>query len=444
MDKELIISVAIAFIVGAIIFYLFSSLVFSRKKQELSQEISTLKNQMSEQMINFQTEKHRLEKEFLMQLKDKEQKLARQKQELDNWQIKWEEAQSVFKEKSDHLQKEFELKAQKIFEEKSQKFTEVNTENISRILTPFQEAMKAFKEKVEENEKESFGRHKELQQQLKNLQQLNQRLSEEANNLTRALKGDSKTQGIWGETILMRLLEKSGLEKGREYQIQQSFEAVDSSMRKRVQPDVVIYLPDQKIMIIDAKVSLTAYERYINSDNETDQNLYLKQHLTSVKAHINILDKKSYDRLFEGKSPEFILMFIPVEPAFSLALKEEPGLYDYAFERNIIMVTPSTLLATLKIIENMWRNEKQQQNALLIAKEAGALYDKFAGFITDLEQLEKRLKGAHDSLTSARKKLYSGGGNLIGKVEKLKKLGAKTKKQIPENWDSPENDMLEE
>jgi len=334
------------------------------------------------------------------------------------------------------MHKEFELLAQRILEEKSKKFTELNQSKMTDILMPFQEAMKAFKERVEQTEKDSIGRHHALKEQLTELQKLNRRLSEDALNLTKALKGDSKTQGIWGETILNRLLEKSGLEKGREYFVQQSFKAVEGTNRQRVQPDVIIQLPDQKNLVIDAKVSLTAYERYINADDEKQQEAFLKQHLTSLKAHINGLAKKSYDELLQGESPEFILMFIAVEPAFSLALKEDPELYNYAFERNIVMVTPSTLLATLKIVDNMWRNEKQRKNAIEIATRAGALYDKFHSFIVDMEQIGHKLSSAQQTYSTAMNKLQTGKGNLISRVQKLKELGAKAKKQL----DLPEDE----
>jgi len=380
----------------------------------------------------FENQKFTLEKDYINRISEKEKLIEQLQGKLQNWEEKWKTGQEDFKQREMVMRKEFEILAQKILDEKSKKFTELNQNNMQQILTPFQEAMKAFKEKVELNEKESFGRHQALKEQLTELQKMNQRLSQEALNLTKALKGESKTQGIWGETILNRLLEKSGLEKGREYFVQQSFQAAENSNRQRVQPDVVIHLPDHKKLIIDAKVSLTAYERYINEDDEDLQKTYLKQHLTSLKAHINGLAKKSYDELLEGETPEFILMFIPVEPAFTLALKEEPELYNYAFERNIVLVTPSTLLATLKIVDNMWRNEKQRQNAFEIAKQAGALYDKFHGLISDLEQVGNRLSSAQQSFGNAMNKLHTGKGNLISKVKKLKELGAKTKKQLPE------------
>ncbi len=416
--------------------------VFEAEKKDLEDVLAGMKEQMNRMQVDFEKEKAQLqaqhqqalflkEKNFLQQLNDKEQEITVLQGQIKTWEEKWQSAKDNFKQKEETLRKEFKNLAQSILDEKSKKFTELNRTNMSQILTPFQEAMKAFKEKVEKNEKESIGRHFALKEQLTELQKLNQRLSQDALNLTKALKGESKTQGIWGETILNRLLEKSGLEKDREYFVQQSFKATEGTNRMRVQPDVVIQLPDQKKIIVDAKVSLTAYERYVNTDEETEQKISIKQHLASLKAHIDGLAKKSYDTLLQGQSPEFILMFIAVEPAFSLALKSDPELYNYAFEKNIVMVTPSTLLATLKIVDNMWRNEKQRKNALEIATKAGALYDKFHGFVSDLKLVETKLNQAQDSLGKAVNKLHTGKGNLVRSVEKLKELGAKAKKQLP-------------
>ena len=426
--SETVIFGVITFILGFITAYLWAKL---KAQKSLNAGIKA----RQQLQLELEKQQHQQEKAFLSQLNDKDKQIEKLELQLNHWEDKWHGAQEDFKQKEVVMRKEFELLAQNILEEKSQKFTALNQDNMKQILTPFQEAMKAFKEKVEQSEKESFGRHQALQEQLKNLQELNHKLSQEALNLTKALKGESKTQGIWGETILNRLLEKSGLEKNREYFVQQSFKAADNTDRQRVQPDVIIQLPDRKKLIIDAKVSLTAYERYINEENPEQQQVFLKQHLASLKAHINGLAKKSYDTLLQGESPEFILMFIAVEPAFSVALKEEPDLYHYAFERNIVMVTPSTLLATLKIVDNMWRNEKQRKNAIEIATQAGALYDKFYGLIVDLEQVGSKLSGAQQSFNTAMNKLHTGKGNLISRVEKLKKLGAKAKKQLPQHDD---------
>jgi len=450
-----ILSIIIGFAFGALVAYFYGKMIFNKlfltQKQDyesliyekektivsLQNQISSLELQSEKTILqlrqSLENEKNNVEKQLQEKIVKLDKTVDNQQLKLENWEEKWENAQSDFQQKEAMMRKEFELLAQKILEKKSEKFINLNQENMKQILNPFQEAMKAFKEKVEYNEKESHGRHQALQQQLQELQKLNKQISQEALNLTKALKGESKTQGIWGETILNRLLEKSGLEKGREYFVQQSFQAAEDTNRQRVQPDVVIHLPDNKKLIIDAKVSLTAYERFSNEDDETLQETYIKQHIISLKNHINGLAKKSYDKLLEGETPEFILLFIPIEPAFSLALREDHELYNYAFDRNIVLVTPTTLLATLKIVDNMWKNEKQRQNAFEIAKQAGSLYDKFHGLIVDLEQVKSKLSGAEQSFDAALNKLHTGNGNLMSKVEKLKKLGAKAKKQLPEH-----------
>jgi len=259
---------------------------------------------------------------------------------------------------------------------------------------------------------------------------MNEKMSTETINLTKALKGDSKMQGNWGELVLERVLEKSGLEKDREYFVQQSHVTLDGV---RVFPDVVINLPDGKKMIIDAKVTLTAYERYINEEDEGLKTVYLKEHVNAIKRHVEQLGEKNYHDLYQIESPDFVLLFIPIEPAFALALNEDTTIYNRAFEKNIVIVTPSTLLATLRTIDSMWANQKQQENAYEIARQAGALYDKFHGLLNDLIVVGKKMDDAKSGYSDAMNKLTDGKGNLITSVEKLKKMGAKAKKALPEN-----------
>lgn len=318
--------------------------------------------------------------------------------------------------------------ASKILDEKSEKFTLQNKENIKQILTPLQEKIQVFEKKVEDTQKESISMHSALKEQLLGLKDLNQQMTKEATNLTRALKGDSKMQGNWGELVLERVLEKSGLEKDREYFVQQSFATAEGS---RVLPDVVLHLPDNKKMIIDSKVSLTDYERYVNAD-EDDRPQFLKAHVNSIRKHVDQLSDKKYEDLYDIESPDFVLMFIPIEPAFAIAINDDNSLYNKAFEKNIVIVTPSTLLATLRTIDTMWNNEKQQRNAIEIARQAGALYDKFQGLVSDLTGVGKKIDDAKKDYSSAMNKLVEGRGNLITSVEKLKKLGAKAKKSLPE------------
>lgn len=326
---------------------------------------------------------------------------------------------------------EFEQLATKILEEKSQKFTTQNKENIQNLLTPLQERIQHFENKVETTHKESIDHHASLRQQIIGLQQLHVQMSQETINLTKALKGDSKMQGNWGEMILERVLEKSGLEKGREYEVQKSHYNNNGQL---VYPDVIIHLPDNKKMIIDSKVSLTAYERFINEEQETEKKRYLNEHLVSIKKHLDQLSSKNYADLYQLESPDFVLLFIPIETAFSQALNYEPQLYTMAFDKNIVIVTPSTLLATLRTIDSMWKHQKQQENAYEIARQAGLLYDKFEGFLSDLNRIGKKMEDAKSDYQLAMNKLVEGRGNLISSVEKLKKMGAKTKKSLPENF----------
>jgi len=346
------------------------------------------------------------------------EKLSTQKEELENVQEKFT--------------KEFENLANKILDEKSVKFTEQNKENIKQILNPLQEKIKLFEDKVDKTHKESIDYHAALRQQIVGLKELNEQMSKEAVNLTKALKGDSKTQGNWGELILERVLEKSGLEKDREYVLEKSFNTDDEN-RTRLRPDVIINLPDNKKMIVDSKVSLTAYEQYVNSDDETDKTSYLKEHIASLNRHVTQLSEKKYEDIYEIESPDFVLLFVPVEPAFAVAINADDQLYNKAFEKNIVIVTPSTLLATLRTIDSMWQNEKQQRNAIEIARQAGALYDKFEGLVNDLTKVGKKMDEAKSEYKGAMNKLVEGRGNLITSVEKIKKLGAKAKKSLPQN-----------
>ena len=335
---------------------------------------------------------------------------------------------------------EFQNLANKILEEKTQKFTEQNQQNLKNILNPLQEKITDFEKKVENTHKESIDYHAALRQQIIGLKDLNVQMSKETVNLTKALKGDSKIQGNWGELVLERVLEKSGLEKGREYEIQKSFVTEEGN---RVQPDVVINLPDGKKMIVDSKVSLTAYEKYINEDEEEQKSAFLKEHVNSLKRHVEQLGNKNYQHLYEMESPDFVLLFIPIEPAFAIALNEDTQLYNKAFEKNIVIVTPSTLLATLRTIDSMWTNQKQQDNAIEIARQAGALYDKFEGFVTDLVKIGKKMDEAKTEYEGAMNKLVDGKGNLITSVQKLKIMGAKAKKSLPDVIINRANTSLE-
>ena len=355
-------------------------------------------------------------------------RMVRAQADIENLQDKNREQKQEVELLQEKFTKEFENLANKILEEKSLKFTERNEKNIKDILSPLNEKIQLFEKKVEESQKENISIHSALREQLLNLQTQNLKITQEAENLTKALKGDSKMQGNWGELVLERVLEKSGLEKDREYTVQQSFTRADGS---RVLPDVIINLPDGKKMIVDSKVSLTDYERYVNADEELRAK-YLKDHINSLRRHVDQLSAKKYEDLYAMESPDFVLMFVPIEPAFAIAINQDSSLYNKAFEQNIIIVTPATLLATLRTIDSMWNNEKQQRNALEIARQAGALYDKFEGFVGDLMKVGKKMDEAKGEYKGAMNKLIEGRGNIVNSIERLKKMGAKAKKSLPE------------
>ena len=385
--------------------------------------------------IQIEREKIRNEKEVLaIQLSKKEADFDHLLERSKEQKLEVEDLQKKFTT-------EFENLATKILEEKSSKFTLQNQENLKLILGPLQEKIIHFEKKVDDTHKQSIDYHAALRQQILGLKDLNLQMNKETMNLTKALKGDNKMQGNWGELVLERVLEKSGLEKGREYDVQQNFTAEG---QKRI-PDVVVHLPEGKKMIIDSKVSLVAYEKFVNEEDEVLQKNYLQEHIQSLKKHVDQLSSKNYHTMYNIESPDFVLLFIPIEAAFATALNHDNYLYNKAFEQNIVIVTPSTLLATLRTIDSIWSNQKQQQNAFEIARQAGALYDKFYGFITDMEKIGKKIDDAKTEYGLAMNKLVDGKGNLVNSVQKLKKMGAKTNKSLPENLlNSQQNTELEQ
>ena len=425
------------FIVALTIGVFIGKLLFSAKSQSeksfLEERLNNLKEQYQIEKSDWDTKLQQVieEKETIRNEKESINiQLTKKEVDFENlWQRNQEQKGEVEK-LQEKFTKEFENLATKILDEKSNKFTEQNKENMKNILSPLQEKIQLFEKKVDDTHKESIDYHAALRQQIIGLSELNAQMSKETLNLTKALKGDSKMQGNWGELILERVLEKSGLEKDREYFVQQSHTNAEGN---RVFPDVVINLPDGKKMIVDSKVSLTAYEKFINEEDDSLKNAFLKEHVSSIKRHVEQLGDKNYQDLYQIESPDFVLLFIPMEPAFALALNEDTTLYNKAFEKNIVIVTPSTLLATLRTIDSMWANQKQQENAFEIARQAGALYDKFEGFVADLVKVGNKIKDSKTEYDNAMNKLVDGKGNLITSVEKLKKMGAKAKKALPDN-----------
>jgi len=436
---DLITYFLIALIFSFIGFYISKILLklnYEKEKINIEKAIATLeeratilkesKDIVENNLIEVQNELKRKqqEKENLMTLN------TRQDSEIQNLRLKLEEHKKEVEKVQEKFTKDFEILANKILEDKSSKFTQQNRENIKNILEPLEKKIQVFEKKVADSDEKRAGFQSALKTQLDNLKDLNAQMSKDTINLTKALKGDSKMQGNWGELVLERVLEKSGLEKDREYFVQQSFTNQEG---KRVLPDVVIHLPDNKKMIVDSKVSLTAYEQFVNQDDETLKEQFLKEHTNSLKRHIVQLSEKKYEDLYQIESPDFVLLFVPIEPAFAVALNFDNHLYNKAFDMNIVIVTPTTLLATLRTIDSIWNNEKQQRNALEIARQAGALYDKFEGLLKDLVNIGKRIDDSKKEYSSAMNKLVDGRGNLITSVEKLKKMGAKAKKALPEN-----------
>ncbi|MDT0686707.1 DNA recombination protein RmuC [Autumnicola psychrophila] len=402
-------------------------------KSQIQNNLDDHKNELSEtkalhlkqiEKLENEREEIRREKDFLST------ELTRRNSEFENLQQRNTEQKAEVEQLQEKFQKEFENLANKILDQKSEKFTSLNKENIQNILSPLQEKIKNFEEKVNQNNTDFISRHAELGKQLKDLNEQNLKISEEANNLTKALKGESKTQGNWGELILERVLEKSGLQRDREYFIQKAYEDENGN---KVLPDVVIHLPNDKRMIIDSKVSLSAYEKYVNEENEISKARHLKDHLKSLQNHILQLSSKKYEDLHGSDSPDFVLMFVPVEPALYLAQECDNGFFYTAFQKNILLVSPTTLLSTLRTIDTIWSNEKQQQNAVEIANHAASLYHKFKILIDELEVVGNRIKSTSSAYDSAMKKL-TGQQNLIKDIDKLESLGISPKQKISSKW----------
>lgn len=435
----ILITFIIALVIGFFIGKMLSKAQSQSEKSGLEEKVNGLMSQMEQLKDQLTSEKIQFEKTLLQVNNEKETirtekevlaiQLSKKEVDFENlWERNKEQKQEV-EQLQEKFTKEFENLANKILDEKSNKFTEQNKENMKNILSPLQEKILHFEKKVEDTHKESIDYHAALRQQILGLREMNEQMSKETINLTKALKGDSKLQGNWGELVLERVLEKSGLEKGREYEVQQSFTNEEGT---RILPDVIINLPDGKKMVVDSKVSLTAYERFVNEENDETKANYLKEHVNSIKRHVEQLSAKNYQDIYTMESPDFVLLFIPIEPAFALALNEDSSIYNKAFEKNIVIVTPTTLLATLRTIDSMWTNQKQQENAIEIARQAGALYDKFEGFVSDLIKIGKKMDEAKSEYGNAMNKLVDGKGNLVTSVEKLKKMGAKAKKALPE------------
>lgn len=339
----------------------------------------------------------------------------------------FEEQKAQAKADKEVMANEFKVLAEKVLEEKSKQFKSTNSEELDKLLAPFKQKLVDFEATVKENHKEELKNTSALMENIKALKNMNDQLSAEASGLAKALRGDTKKQGNWGEFVLERALEMSGLTKDKEFFVQNSETTEDG---RRLQPDVVIQLPEDKKIIVDSKVSLVAWEAYVNSDNEEEALKHMKALNLSIQTHIKQLSEKDYPQLYDGATPEFVLLFIPIEAAFMEATKFDGGLYELAFSKKIILVSTSTLLATLKTIAMAWRQEKQTRNVIEIAEAGGKLYDKFVGLSEDLTKLGQQFNTAQKTYQDSMNKMVEGRGNLISQVERLKKLGSKTKKEL--------------
>ncbi|MBE9600675.1 DNA recombination protein RmuC [Pedobacter sp. MC2016-24] len=361
-------------------------------------------------------------------------KLIKAEEALLSQREKQAEQEKYIAELQERFKMEFENIANKILDAKTEKFTLHNKDNMDAILNPLKENIKAFEVKVDKVYKAESDERNILKGVISQLMDQSKQIQEDANNLTRALKGDSKKQGNWGEVILERVLERSGLIKDREYRIQTSLNSFEGS---RMQPDVIIDLPDDKHIIVDSKVSLVAYERLVTADTDEEREIQLKQHLISIKNHIQGLSGKNYQELHQINSPDFVLLFIPIESSFGIAVQQDAELFNYAWDRKVVIVSPSTLLATLRTIASIWKQERQNRNVLEIARLSGSMYDKFVGFLADMEAIGRNIKLSQDAYEKALNKLSTGAGNLSNTSEKIKKLGAKATKQIDTKFLDP-------
>jgi DNA recombination protein RmuC len=335
------------------------------------------------------------------------------------------------------IKEEFEALAKKVFDGNSQKFAEFSKENLDSMIKPLQTQITEFKKQVADTYNSESQDRAILKNEINSLKELNEKISKDAINLTNALKGESKQQGVWGEMVLEHVLEASGLRKGHEFEREVSLKTDDN---ETLRPDVIVHLPDNRDLIIDAKTSLVAYERYVNSTNEEKKAEYLKAHLESIRSHVKELSKKNYERLKEVNTLDFIFMFMPIEGALAVALEHDNSIYDNAFKNKILLVGPTTLLVAMRAVENVWKFERQNQNAQEIARRAGAMYDKFVGFSEDLMKISKQIDGIQGSFSAARNKLSSGKGNLVRQVEQIKELGAQTSKKIPKELRGSKHD----
>jgi DNA recombination protein RmuC len=437
----------LALIVGFLVAWFISSRKLSVQRstfEAIEKDILTAQNEAEKQksvaletLRNKSEEIQRLQQELAQQLElanNRGIEVATLKTVNDNLAEKLENQKGEIENLQKRLTIEFENIAHKILKERSDEFSISNHKNLSEILTPLKERILNFEKKVDETYDKELRDKISLREEVRKLTELNTRISEEANNLTKALKGDVKKQGNWGEVILERVLERSGLTRGQEYEREVVVDGADSSVQR---PDVIIHLPDNKHIIIDSKVSLVAYERLMSAETEDQRVVYLRDHINSLRSHVKLLSEKNYQNAQNLNTPDFVLMFLPIEASFSVAVQGDSDIFAYAWERKIVIVSPTTLLATLRTISSIWKQENQTKNAQEIARLSGALYDKFIGFAEDMAKIKTNIDRTSNSFDDAMKKMKDGSGNIIRTAEKIKELGAKTgNKSLPSGFEN--------
>lgn len=415
--------VLIGFVFGGAVAFFFTRLWTGSKQASKDRELELLAG-----------DKAALEEEARQKdsaLLDMNRELGTRTADLRNLTERFDTEKAELNKIREKFEDAFKNLASEILEEKSKKFTLQNREKLDEVLNPLSKQIKNFEKRVEETYIKESRERFALDKEVKRLMELNKQISDDAGRLTEALKGESKTQGNWGEMILESILEKSGLEKDREYYSQESQKTEDG---RRLQPDVIVRLPENRNVIIDAKVSLTAYERYASAQGEEDREKEKRAHLVSVKNHIQELSGKNYQDIHGLPSPDFVMMFMPVEPAYMLAVQADREIWNYAYERRILMVSPANLLVSLKMIASLWKQEYQTRNVLEIARQSGDLLDKFYALLGDLTDLGQKLKQAQKSYDGTVNKLSEGKGNLIRRAERIRELGARTKKTLPDQF----------
>jgi DNA recombination protein RmuC len=420
----------IGLVFGAVIVWLIIRNQHAGATQQLSAQISAEMEKAKQWQITAEERRRELEQER-NRAYELNKNLAATEADYRNLEEKLKERKKELEELQNQFSVQFKNLANDIFEEKSKKFTDQNKSNIQDILNPLKEKITEFEKKVEQTNIDSVKNNAALHQQLVNLKELNQQITKEASNLTRALKGDSKTQGNWGEMQLEAILETAGLQKDIHYFKEKNYKNEDGENQRL---DYIIKLPEDKYLVLDSKVSLTAFTQYINAEEEIEQKKYLKLHIESVQSHIKLLSEKNYQNLYDINQPDYVMMFMANEPAFTLALREDISIFEKALSRNIVLVSTSTLLATLRTISAIWKQDLQNKNALEIARQAGSLYDKFHALIEDLTKVGKSLESTQQQYKDSMNKLFEGKDNLIRKTERLRELGAKTTKQLDQRF----------